>query len=257
MEPEMIKTILIYVAGGGIGGAIGAVLGVWIGLKVEAKKKIKTNMSEDPNQESTDINLKEWVKKEYDKTVETDELNTTLKPQPELPKKPKVKVKPVDYNAISRKNGSSKPDLTELAKEKLGEKETEEVLASASSPDAPYVISLESYANEFEEHQKINITYYEKDDVFTDQNNDVISNPERLVGMDAILKLGQESGDPDTVYIRNLKLETDYELIRLKKSYAKEKLGYDEPETKKPSKGRNSRRTRKTTDVDDETGEDD
>jgi hypothetical protein len=178
------------------------------------------------------------VESEYDgeKVVVTDEK--TLKK--------KKKMGPVtDYNSLSKK------PLKEVAKEHHILEEATEETVSNQDQTVPYVITLEEYAIQ-NGQEKVVLTYYEKDDIVCDESEKVVSDTDKLIGSDGLLKFGQWSGDPDSVYIRNLKMNIDFEVVRLKKSYTEEILGVEPEEKKRPA-----RKTTKTKKVlDDEQHED-
>jgi hypothetical protein len=98
---------------------------------------------------------------------------------------------------------------------------------SKNDPEAPYVISYEEFAEEMNNFEKLTLNYYEDDDVLTDEEDGVVTDVIGVVGDDALTSFGDRSEDPEVVYVRNEKLETDYEVIRLSKSFAKDVLGYD------------------------------
>ena len=81
---------------------------------------------------------------------------------------------------------------------------------------APYVIPEELYLMdpEYQHHDKLVITYYSEDSLFVDDNGDPIENPYLLIGEEAPLNFGNESMDPNVVYIRNEALAIDYEVVR-------------------------------------------
>jgi hypothetical protein len=106
------------------------------------------------------------------------------------------------------------------------EKVSEE--ANNKTDFCPYIITLEQL-EEKEHYDKLSISYYEDDDTLVDENEEVIADPVSIVGNDALNNFGEGSDDPEIVYVRNEKLETDYEVIRLSKSYAITVLGI-EPE---------------------------
>lgn len=103
----------------------------------------------------------------------------------------------------------------------------------------PYAISLEEYeaddtvlrTAEGEDipvttQDKITLTYYEGDDtLILDSSGDVL-NIEETVGNDALNRFGEF--EKDTVYVRNLNLGADYEVVREHGKYSKEVLGFDE-----------------------------
>ncbi len=78
----------------------------------------------------------------------------------------------------------------------------------------PYVIPPEEYG-EFGNAQK-SLTYY-SDFVLVDEDDDIIVDPEHLVG-DALEHFGDY--EDDSVHVRNEELETDFEILRSEKSFS-------------------------------------
>ena len=93
--------------------------------------------------------------------------------------------------------------------------------------DRPFIMHLEEYQQSECSHQ-ITITYFEGDDVLVDEADEVISKKDEVVGMDHLAKFGFGSGDPNVVYVRNPKLDIEYEILRHRGHYAKEILGLEE-----------------------------
>lgn len=104
----------------------------------------------------------------------------------------------------------------------------------------PYVITEKEFSEENQHFDKITIDYYELDDTLADEQEEPIPDVSSIVGDEALLCFGKGSNDPDTIYVRNEKLSTDFEVIRLHKSYRETVLGFcDEiaPRRIKPLKG--------------------
>lgn len=93
--------------------------------------------------------------------------------------------------------------------------------------DFPFIMHLEEYRQSDCSHQ-ITITYFEGDDVLVDEADEVISKKDEVVGMENLTKFGYGSDDPNVVYIRNPKLDIEYEILRHRGHYAKEILGLEE-----------------------------
>lgn len=91
----------------------------------------------------------------------------------------------------------------------------------------PYAISQSTYNERLndESWDQFEMTYYEDDDVLAD-DKDVVPNPEMFVG-DGLTMFGVGMGaGKDEVYIRNERLEADYFVTRVAKSYTQDVLGF-------------------------------
>lgn len=91
--------------------------------------------------------------------------------------------------------------------------------------EKPFVISREEFDEEFLHFDKITITYYEKDDVLADEQDEIIPDVEAVVGYDSLSRFGDMSDDDCVVYVRNVRLGADYEIILAQESYAESVLG--------------------------------
>lgn len=104
----------------------------------------------------------------------------------------------------------------------------------ASSMD-PFIISCDSFSDEKPLYDKITLHYYDIDDVLADEDDEAVPSPDQIIGMDAISNFGETelSDDPDIVYVRNPRLSSDFEVIRLHKNFHKVILGVEEAPAKK------------------------
>lgn len=99
-----------------------------------------------------------------------------------------------------------------------------EVRARELAPDQPFVLHKNEFEDNDPEYSQSTLTYYEGDDVLTDDHDVPIYDYKRLVGD---IKFGKGSGDPNVFYVRNPKLEADYEVLRHTGHYSVEVLGVE------------------------------
>lgn len=78
------------------------------------------------------------------------------------------------------------------------------------NPDNPYIITIDEYMDDDQGYSQSTLTYYKGDDVLTDELDMPIYNAERIASP---LIFGKGSRDPSIVYIRNERLEAEYEVI--------------------------------------------
>ena len=90
----------------------------------------------------------------------------------------------------------------------------------------PYVIHKDEFVVNDEEHEQVTLTYFMGDDVLSDERDTVIAEPDVIVGLDNLQRFGDGSEDPNIVYIRNPRLEVDYEVIRSEGTFAQEVHGF-------------------------------
>lgn len=102
------------------------------------------------------------------------------------------------------------------AEPQIVEQFVERVIDRGFEAKQPYVISRESYAHDddYEEHEKLTLTYLPRFRVLLDEDNEVVDDPGAVVGWKNLTRFGDESGDVDTVFIRNERMEADFEVVR-------------------------------------------
>jgi hypothetical protein len=125
--------------------------------------------------------------------------------------------------------------VKDYVKDMSGDEAEEEVYRASQSSrkevsDGPYVITYDAYNLENDHYDKSTIYYYEDDDTLADENDEVIGDVFGVIGDDALSSFGEGSNDPEVVYVRNDKMQIDYEVIRLSKSYGETVMGYTNEE---------------------------
>lgn len=84
----------------------------------------------------------------------------------------------------------------------------------------PRLIKYEDFG-ELPYYDKITLLYYMDDEVVTTEDDEIIPNPEELLG-DALTKFGFNKNDERVIFVRNEKRNTDYEIDKVFAAYAKE-----------------------------------
>lgn len=82
-------------------------------------------------------------------------------------------------------------------------------------PDV-FVIEPEMFGND-DEFETIGLTYYE-DGVLADDMDNVIEDVENLIGAGSLNRIGEYADD--AVYVRNMRMKCDYEVICVSKRYS-------------------------------------
>jgi hypothetical protein len=126
----------------------------------------------------------------------------------------------VPYNEIPLKD-EHKPDVRVTATiERPEERQEQEFI------EEPHVIDREEFDTEYNgAHEKLTLYYYEEDDTLIDEKAEPVADTTSLVGEEALMCFGEDSDDPDTVYVRNSRICCDFEIVRLHKSYKEDVLG--------------------------------
>lgn len=108
------------------------------------------------------------------------------------------------YASIIQKEGYT--DYSRSVEEKKGEAFVEK----------PYVISPEEFG-EFEEYEKISLTYY-ADEVLADENDEEVDDVDEIVGEESLNHFGDY--EDDSVFVRNDRLKCDYEILLDQRNYS-------------------------------------
>jgi hypothetical protein len=112
-------------------------------------------------------------------------------------------------------------DLVELPESTLNDDEP------VHNQDRPYVIeAAEWYLNETN-YDQITLTFWADDEVLIDDSKRVITDVDSVVGATNLHRFGFKSEDPEIVYVRNERLEVDYEITKDDRSYSEVKHGVD------------------------------
>jgi hypothetical protein len=90
----------------------------------------------------------------------------------------------------------------------------EKSIDNENSP--PYIISRDVFAwgDEGENYGKNTLTYFPRDRVLLDEDEDPIEDIANTVGWRNLTQFGSESEDPNVVFIRNRRLEADFEVVK-------------------------------------------
>ncbi len=99
--------------------------------------------------------------------------------------------------------------------------------------DAPYVINHDEFYVGEPDYQQSTLTYYDEDDVLTDERDQPINDTDGTVGDLNLTRFGHGSKDNKIVYIRSDRLGLDFEVVRSSGSYVKEVLGFVEHSDKR------------------------
>lgn len=94
-----------------------------------------------------------------------------------------------------------------------------EELQRRANTDGPYIIHQDEFAQKEEGYEQVTFTYYAVDAVLTDEDESPIENPDETVGLENLGNFGHGADDFHVVYVRNDRLEIDYEVCLVAASY--------------------------------------
>lgn len=89
----------------------------------------------------------------------------------------------------------------------------------------PFIISKAEYYEGELGFTQMHLSYYEDDDVLTDDEDTPVPDIDGIAGQDNLQKFGYGSGDPRVLYIRNEAQQVDFEVTLEKRSYSSA-MGY-------------------------------
>lgn len=113
-----------------------------------------------------------------------------------------------------------KKEKAELAEEKTTYNDLSDVYDTESADDdvtedkddLPYIIEPEEYGNKVENECTVLMWY--GDDILTDTYGVNVDDIENTVGREFIDHFGENPEEPDVVYVRNDRLEMDYQILQ-------------------------------------------
>ena len=137
---------------------------------------------------------------EFNDSDDSDDVEEEPKPEQKIDRNNKPDI--VEYAKILSETGYTNYAERQDKKEKKGVEPVED--------ERPYVISPDEFG-EKDGYENVTLTYY-ADGVLTDYFDNVISNVDEVVGFDSLDHFGEY--EDDVVFVRNEKMETDYEILR-------------------------------------------
>ena len=130
------------------------------------------------------------------------------------------------------------PQVFESVFKDLGEvvetEEEEEVNVFDNQEDPqngePYVISVDEFTINDSGNRQVSVTYYLGDNVLADEQDEPITPIEKFIGQGSP-PFGRLSRDRNIVYIRNNRINTDFEIAKSEGLYSEEVLGFQPEQT--------------------------
>lgn len=130
-------------------------------------------------------------------------------------------------------------DQNEIKETLIKYEEENRIIAQEELEESIHVVDHNEFFTNPEEYSQSTLVFYEKDGVVSDSYDEVVVDYEKLIGDDFADHFGDQSEDPNVVYIQNDKMKTMYEVIRDESSYSETVLGFkdeDEDDYKKALK---------------------
>lgn len=99
------------------------------------------------------------------------------------------------------------------------------------NPGEPYILHHDEFFENDPDHEQAQLTYYEGDDTLADDKDVPVPDPDATVGTEALTQFGHGSKDRNTVYVRNERLDMDFEIVKSNGKYSVEVLGLDDTDS--------------------------
>lgn len=113
-----------------------------------------------------------------------------------------------------------------------------ELRIRAENPDRPYIISQDEFFEGEKDYEQTSLTYYEGDDTLVDDKDVAVPDSDGTVGDDNLMQFGHGSNDSSMLYVRNDRLELDFEVALHQGKYTVDVLGFEDEDALKHSYGR-------------------
>lgn len=182
-----------------------------LGEKIAAAKHFHTRMAKDGEFESPESAVKALVPDEIveavqfyqgrEKPIPYNRPGDIIDPRP--PVEVVVEEVQVTQNVFVQAKESNPRDWDYNA----------EIADRELHPEIPCTISFEEFNENANNHEQTTLTYYAMDDTLVDAMDKPIDNTEYTVGDDNLNRFGHGSRDVNVVYVRNEKLDMDFEVI--------------------------------------------
>ena len=115
---------------------------------------------------------------------------------------------------LDEDDDTSEEDLTEYAN--LTNNYTSKKGGAEDVGTDPYVISPYDFG-ELDDYHQIELTYYEGDDVLEDEDYNIVTDRDELIGPKALFTFGEY--EDDAVFVRNERLRTDFQILKDYRKY--------------------------------------
>lgn len=229
-----MNTKLIRLAGGLLCAAGGALIGY-----VVAHKALETEYSELASQEIAEA--KAYLNNLYkstmtptltDKGLQQRTAEKTWGPLPSLETMQRIaeglrRDAGVAEGIVQKQRYGPRDVIVEDPEEVVHTNVFEDVRKAAKKGKVagPVVISEVDYMTSDLGYVQVNLTYFEGDDTLMDGDEHLVDDATRLIGEDWKEKFGYMANDDNVVYVRNARMNIDYEVSRSKGTYKLEVLG--------------------------------
>lgn len=93
------------------------------------------------------------------------------------------------------------------------------------TPHRPYVIHQDEFKENEKDYTQVTWTFYARDRVLVDEHDAVVSSADETVGRESLKMFGHGADDVNVVFVRNDRIEMEWEICRVPYSYEESVLG--------------------------------
>jgi flagellar basal body-associated protein FliL len=205
--------------------AAGSAAGYFIALKI-LEKKYEGRLQEEV----------ESTKKFYAKLYKKDEFQTPESTMKEIaPGAAEAAAALINYQGRGSKSfevvDTKKEFVEEVLSNIFSDTTTEEISEKEKrdrTEEAPYILTKDEFMENDSEYTQSTVTYFGGDKVLIDSREDMIEEVDMTVGEGNLERFGHGSGDPNVLYVRNDRLELEFEILLSRGKYSKEVAGLEE-----------------------------
>lgn len=145
----------------------------------------------------------------YSNRVTDEEVERpTRPPVPVSPPSVSRSLFPEQEPSIEVETGKSKDDDWNF---------TEEI--AQRTHNRPYILHQNEFTEDQSGYSQLTYTYYAPDDVLTDEAEEIVENPDTMVGTDNLQRFGHGADDFDVLFVRNDRLRMEFEICRVHESW--------------------------------------
>lgn len=101
-------------------------------------------------------------------------------------------------------------------------------LLDERDPNKPYLIGIEDYSDPPSGYDSLTVNYYPENNILVDERDLAIDLVEETVGEFNLTQFGQQGNEDHIIYVRNERVQADFEIVRHEGSFMESAFGGSE-----------------------------
>ena len=195
---NVLKGALLFLSGAGVGSGLTYFI---------LKDKLESNKQEEINR----------IRDYYNEKIERSKKIEKKKEEKQKKKDIKKVDKIITENEYVPYHKMNDKEVKERVR-KISEKAIETDIPTEDYPDEPFNISEEEFSEEALWHEKIELDYYLDDGALVNENEELM-NIDDCIGFTNLEEFLKDENE-GVMYIRNIRLASDYQVTKLSGSYS-------------------------------------